>query len=55
MKDFLIISSDIDYQCALKALSIYFDNQPKLGTKDSERFKVLLEVVEAYEEKAFPI
>jgi HTH-type transcriptional regulator/antitoxin HigA len=55
MKDFQIISSEIDYECALKELLSYFDNQPKLGTKDSERFKALLDLVEAYEEKAFPI
>ena len=44
-----------DYQAALHAVSAYFDNEPKPGSPDGDRFEILLTLVEAYETKHFPI
>ena len=49
------IRNEADYQAALREVSVYFDDEPELGTADGDRFEVLLTLVEAYEAKHFPI
>ena len=44
-----------DYQAALRELSAFFENEPKRGSPEGNRFEVLLTLVEAYETKNFPI
>ena len=44
-----------DYQTALREVSEFLDHEPKTGSLDSERFEVLLTLVEAYETQHFPI
>lgn len=44
-----------DHTKALRELSAYFENEPKPGTEDGDRFEILLTLVEAYEAKRFPI
>ena len=49
------IKTEADYDWALKEIARYFDVQPKPGTAEGDRFDVLATLVEAYEEKHWPI
>lgn len=44
-----------DYEAALRAVSPLFDNEPKPGTPEGDRFEVMLMLIEAYEQKHHPI
>ncbi len=47
------IRSEADYEAALKEIENLVGSQP--GTKEADRMEVLVTLVEAYEEKHFPI
>ncbi len=49
------IKSEEDYKAALHEVSAFFDNEPVPGSVESDRFEVLLTLVEAYEAKHYPI
>jgi HTH-type transcriptional regulator/antitoxin HigA len=49
------IKTEADYDWALKEIARYFDVQPKPGTAEGDRFDVLATLIEAYEEKRWPI
>lgn len=49
------IKTEADYQWALGEIERYFDNQPEPGTADGDRFDVLADLVEAYENRTWPI
>jgi len=49
------IKTEADYDWALKEIARYFDAQPKPGTAEGDRFDVLATLIEAYEEKHWPI
>ena len=49
------VRTEDDYARALKEIEPYFENEPKLGTAESERFEVLATLIEAYEAKAYPM
>lgn len=49
------IRSQADLDWALAEISQYFDNQPKKGTPEADRFDVLADLIEAYEDKHFPM
>jgi HTH-type transcriptional regulator/antitoxin HigA len=49
------IRNDSDYQAALTAVSVLFDNPPSPNTTEGDRFDVLVTLIEAYEIKRFPI
>lgn len=49
------IRNEQDYQSALAELSAYFNDEPRPGTPEADRFEVLLILVEAYEAQTFPI
>jgi HTH-type transcriptional regulator / antitoxin HigA len=49
------IHSEADYKAALKAASAYFDHEPEPGTEDADRFEILLTLIEAWENKHFPL
>lgn len=49
------IHNEADYQAALREVSHYFDNEPEPETEDGDRFEILLTLIEAYEDKQFPI
>lgn len=49
------IHNEVDYQAALRELSVYFDHEPLPGSSDGDRFEILLTLVEAYEAKHYPI
>jgi HTH-type transcriptional regulator/antitoxin HigA len=44
-----------DHQAALRELSAFFENEPKPGSPEGDRFEILLTLVEAYEAKHFPV
>ena len=47
------IKTDVDYEAALREIEGLFDSQP--GTPEGDRLEVLVTLVEAYENKHFPI
>jgi len=44
-----------DHQAALRELAAFFENEPKPGSSEGDRFEILLTLVEAYETKHFPM
>ena len=44
-----------DHKAALRELSAYFDHEPEPGSEDGDRFEILVTLVEAYENRHFPI
>ena len=49
------IHTEDDYKAALREVSAYFDNEPEPGTRDGDRFEILLTLVEAHETKHYPV
>ena len=49
------IRTQADLDWALAEISPYFDNQPAPGTPDADRFDVLADLIEAYEDRHYPI
>ena len=49
------IDSEAGYDWPLKQIASYLDVQPKPGTAEGDRFNVLATLIEAYEEKHWPI
>jgi HTH-type transcriptional regulator / antitoxin HigA len=49
------IKTEADYEWALKEIEAYFDQQPEVGSPAGNRFDVLATLIEAYEDKHFPI
>jgi HTH-type transcriptional regulator/antitoxin HigA len=49
------IRTKADYRAAMREISAYFDNEPKPGTPDGDRFEILLTLAEAYETRHFPV
>jgi len=47
--------SEADYEWALGEIARYFDDPPKKGTPEADRFDLLVAVIEAYEAKHWPI
>jgi HTH-type transcriptional regulator/antitoxin HigA len=53
--DIRAIRTEADYDWALSEIAGYFDNEPKPGTAEAERFDVLAALIEAYETRYWPI
>jgi HTH-type transcriptional regulator/antitoxin HigA len=49
MHNIRAIRTEGDYNWALSEIEKYFDNEPEPGTKESDRFDVLADLIEAYE------
>ena len=49
------LRSEADYDAALREIERYFENEPKPGTPESDRFDLLALVIEDYEHKQWPI
>lgn len=49
------IRTEADYEWALAEVTKYFDDQPEPGTPDGDRFDVLSTLIEAYEDRHYPI
>lgn len=47
--------SEADYDAALKQIERYFENEPKPGTAEADRFDLLALIIEDYERKRWPI
>jgi HTH-type transcriptional regulator/antitoxin HigA len=49
------IRTEDDYTWALAEIAGYFENEPEVGSPDGDRFDVLAALIEAYEDKHYPI
>jgi HTH-type transcriptional regulator / antitoxin HigA len=49
------LRSEADYDAALEEIEWYFENEPKPGTEQADRFDLLALVIEDYERKHWPI
>lgn len=49
------IRTEAEYEAALDEIESYFDDEPRPGTPDGDRFDLLALVVEDYERKRWPI
>jgi HTH-type transcriptional regulator / antitoxin HigA len=49
------IRSEADYEAAVKEIERYFENEPKPGTPEGDRFDRLALIIEDYERKRWPI
>jgi HTH-type transcriptional regulator/antitoxin HigA len=49
------LHSEADYDAALNEIERYFENEPKVGTPEADRFDLLALVIEDYERKRWPI
>ena len=55
MKNVRPLRSEADYEWALGEIARYFDDPPKKGTPEADRFDLLAAVIEAYEAKHWPV
>ena len=49
------LRSEADYNAALEEVERYFENEPKPGTPEADRFDLLALIIEDYERKCWPI
>ena len=49
------LRSETDYDSALEEIEQYFENEPKPGTPEADRFDLLALTIEDYERKRWPI
>ena len=49
------IRTETEYDEALDEIERYFDNEPKPGTAEADRFDLLALIIEDYERKRWPI
>ena len=49
------LHSEADYDAALNEIERYFENEPKVGTPEADRFDLLALIIEDYERKRWPI
>ncbi|TBN09209.1 type II toxin-antitoxin system HigA family antitoxin [Agrobacterium cavarae] len=55
MDNIRAIRNNDDLAWAIAEVSPYFDNPPERGTPEGERFDILAALIEAYEDKHYPI
>jgi HTH-type transcriptional regulator/antitoxin HigA len=55
MDDIRPIRTEADYEWALAEIARYFDDQPEPGSPEADRFDVLATLIEAYENRHYPI
>lgn|SRR5574337_784070 len=49
------LHTEADYRAALAEVSPLFDNEPEPGTPEGDRFEILVTLIEAYEQRHYPI
>ncbi|MBM3648616.1 MAG: XRE family transcriptional regulator [Alphaproteobacteria bacterium] len=49
------IRTEAEYKTALAEIETFFDNEPKKGTAEADRFDLLALLIEAYEDRHHPI
>src|SRR5262245_48685109 len=55
MMDVRALHTEADYEWTLKEVERYFDNPPKPGTDEADRFDVLSTLIEKYEDSEYLI
>lgn len=55
MENIRPIKTEADYDWAIVEITKYFENEPEVGSPDGDRFDVLATLIEAYEDKHYPI
>ncbi|WP_027052438.1 helix-turn-helix domain-containing protein [Mesorhizobium erdmanii] len=55
MENIRPIKTEADYDWAIAEITKYFENEPEPGSLDGDRFDVLATLIEAYEDKRYPI
>lgn len=55
MENIRPIKTDADYEWAIAEITPYFETEPEVGSADGNRFEVLATLIEAYEDKHYPI
>jgi len=55
MKDIKRIQNKIEYEAALVEAGNFFDDEPSTGSKEAERFEILLKMIEVYEAQYYAI
>ncbi len=55
MENIRAIRTDADLAWALAEIAPYFDAPPPMGSPEAERFDVLADLIEAYENRAHPV
>lgn len=53
--DVRALHDEADYDWALAEVARYFETPPRKGTPDADRFDVLADLIEAYEQRRWPI
>jgi HTH-type transcriptional regulator / antitoxin HigA len=51
MLDIRPLKTEADYDAALKAIEVYFDDEPAAGTAEADRFDLLAFIIADYERK----
>jgi HTH-type transcriptional regulator / antitoxin HigA len=51
MMDVRPLHNEADYEWALREVARYFENQPRPGSPDGDRFEVLATLIAAYEQR----
>ena len=49
------LRSEAEYEAAVDEIERYFDNEPKKGTAEADRFDLLALVIEDYERRHWPV
>jgi HTH-type transcriptional regulator/antitoxin HigA len=55
MENIRPIKTEADYDWAIAEITKYFEIEPEVGSLDGDRFDVLATLIEAYEDKHYPI
>jgi HTH-type transcriptional regulator/antitoxin HigA len=55
MNDIRPVNTEADYAWAIAEITRYFENEPEPGSPDGDRFDVLATLIEAYEDRHYPI
>jgi HTH-type transcriptional regulator/antitoxin HigA len=55
MENIRALKTEADYDWAIAEITRYFEDEPKAGTPEGDRFDVLATLIEAYEDKHYPI
>ena len=53
--DVRALHNQADYEWAISEVTRYFENEPKLGSEDGDRFEILTALIKAYEDQNFPV
>lgn len=55
MENIRPIKTEADHDWAIARIAGYFENEPEVGSPEGDRFDVLATLIEAYEDKHYPI